>query len=330
MVIGETPFSPADLLRLDKTAYEAGYKAWLDNDWLVRQASKLDEILVYGSNRNRFKELCAAVAQDYVVPFIGSGMSRPSGIPLWSEFLRNVCKNSTMPQENLETLLANYQFEESAEKLMASMPKDLFDEKVEHELQIYGDSNLDGPVRFLPALFSELVITTNLDNVLERVYEEQDRSFEGTLFGEQVAYYRRDRAVSKSLLLKLHGDYRRREGRVLTTSEYDSAYAKSVGTVAEELSLIYRTRPLLCLGCSLGSDRTVELIGEAAKVDGSIPKHFAFLPSLEAEGELMEREHFLVERRIFPIWYKGDHDACITALLVGLMTNPERRLQEKE
>ena len=61
VVIGETPFSPADLLRLDETAYEAGYEAWLENDWLVRQAFKLDEILAYGSNQNRFRELRASV-----------------------------------------------------------------------------------------------------------------------------------------------------------------------------------------------------------------------------------------------------------------------------
>jgi hypothetical protein len=163
---------------------------------------------------------------------------------------------------------------------------------------------------------------------LERVYEEQDQAFDSTLFGEEIAYYRRDRAVSKSMLLKLHGDCRRREGRILSKTEYDGAYANGEGLVAEELSLIYRTRPLLCLGCSLDSDRTVELIGKVAMLDGSVPKHFAFLPLPEAEGEQMRREHFLVERRIFPIWYDRYHDDNITALLVGLMTRTGRMLPE--
>ena len=320
VVIGETPFSPADLLRLDATAYEAGYKAWLANDWLVRQEYKLDEILAHGSNANRFRELCAAVSQNYVVPLVGSGMSQPSGLPLWSEFLREVCKSSTMPQKDFNRLLIRSEFEKAAESLISRMPGDLFDEKVNHKLQVYEDSHIDGPVRFLPSLFPKLVLTTNLDNVLERVYAEQNQSFGGMLHGEEIAHYRRDRASTASLLLKLHGDYRRREGRVLTKKEYDNAYAEGEGVVARELALIYQTSSLLCLGSSLGPDRTVELIGKVAKVDGSVPKHFAFLRLPETEEEQVDREHFLVDRRIFPIWHGEDHNACITALLVGLMT----------
>lgn len=253
-------------------------------------------------------------------------MSQPSGLPLWGKFLRDVSESSTIHQKDLDTLLSESKFEEAAEQLMVGMPESLFDEKVEHGLQVYEDSQIDGPIRFLPTLFTELVITTNLDNVLERVYEEQDQIFDGVLFGERVAQYRRDRAGSNSLLLKIHGDYRRREGRILTATEYDGAYANGEGTVAKELSLIYRTRPLLCLGCSLGPDRIVELIGKVSAMDDSVPKHFAFLPLPQAEGERMKREHFLVERRIFPIWYDGDHDDCITTLLVGLMKRTGRML----
>jgi len=33
----------------------------------------------------------------------------------------------------------------------------------------------------------------------------------------------------------------------------------------------------------------------------------------------VEREHFLTERNIFPIWYDGDHSTDVEALLVALM-----------
>ena len=36
-------------------------------------------------------------------------------------------------------------------------------------------------------------------------------------------------------------------------------------------------------------------------------------------NKIVGREHFLTERNIFPIWYDGDHNTDIEALLVGLI-----------
>ena len=105
---------------------------------------------------------------------------------------------------------------------------------------------------------------------------------------------------------------------MLGKSEYDKAYNNG-SPVREELASIYRTRSILCIGCSLGPDRTVGLLAEVANSDSGMPKHYAFLKHPNDAAVLREREHFLTERDVFPIWYPNEHDESIQALLVGMM-----------
>jgi hypothetical protein len=60
------------------------------------------------------------------------------------------------------------------------------------------------------------------------------------------------------------------------------------------------------------------LLKEVADADKNMPRHYAFLQRPKA-SKIVEREHFLTERNIFPIWYDGDHSTDVEALLVGLM-----------
>ena len=60
------------------------------------------------------------------------------------------------------------------------------------------------------------------------------------------------------------------------------------------------------------------LLKEIADADRNMPRHFALLQRPE-ESMFIEREHFLTERNIFPIWYDGDHSSDVEALLVALM-----------
>lgn len=218
----------------------------------------------------------------------------------------------------LEKLLAESAFEEGVDRLTANMNPRLFDERIEHNLRVYDANDICGAVCFLPELFPQTVLTTNLDDLLEHLYFGAGRTFAHVLEGSRIVEYRKLRAESESVLLKLHGDCRNRNNRVLGTAEYVSAYGPG-GTIREELALVYRTRTVLCLGCSLGSDRTVRLLREVAESDTNMPKHYAFLQMPEPEAKRLEREHFLTERDIFPIWYQDDHDKSIRALLVGLL-----------
>ena len=113
--------------------------------------------------------------------------------------------------------------------------------------------------------------------------------------------YRRLATPTERFLLKLHGDRTKPISRVLTPTEYDRAYGPS-GLVRSELTLVYQHNHLLFLGCSLGADRTVQVIGEVAVNDPHMPRHYAFLADPLDDGCRITREHFLVSRNIYPIW----------------------------
>lgn len=318
VVIGDTVFTPVAILRADPEAYEEEFSKWMSDRWLPEQNERLERILSVHANRKRFADLCATLKNGQLVPLVGSGMSVPTGLLPWSGFLRTIRQHSSMPEKDLEDLLARWEYEEAAERLAAAMPGRLFDERIEHDLRIDEPDTICGAVVFLPELFDKLVLTTNLDDLLERMYELRKRQFSHVLAGHAIGEYRKAKATSERVLLKFHGDCRSRDGRVLGKTEYEKAYCNG-SSIKEELTTIYRNHSILCLGCSLGPDRTVGLLAEVAKIDPGMPKHYAFLQHPNDVDVLREREHFLTERDVFPIWYPDDHDESIQALFVGMM-----------
>jgi hypothetical protein len=318
VVIGGTPFTAVAILKADPDAYIEEFRAWLNDVWLPRQFAALEEILRIHGNRKRFADLCATLKNGELIPLVGSGMSMPTGLPGWASFLRAIRHHSSMLENELEELLSQWAYEEAVEQLAAAMPGRLFDERIEHDLRIENPGEICGAVMFLPELFDKLVLTTNLDDLLETMFEVRGRRFSHVLHGRTIGEYRKVKANSERVLLKFHGDCRASGGRVLGKAEYDEAYANG-SPVREELTTIYRIHSLLCMGCSLNPDRTVGLLAEVAKIDSAMPKHYAFLQHPKKPDILLEREHFLTERDIFPIWYGGDHDESIQALFVGML-----------
>jgi hypothetical protein len=319
----DTELTPVEVLGSDKEAYEEEYRAWLNDVWLDRHRSRLKHLLKLRNNEKRFNDLCSAVRGGSLVPMVGSGMSCASGFPLWSEFLKKIRVYSSVDEDELEAMLNTGQYEEAIDRMAADMGNPLFDEQVEHILRVEAGAKIDGPVRLLPELFQSLVLTTNLDDVIEHVYEESGKRIQYSLAGKDIERYRKLHTGGSSCLLKLHGDCHNDNGRVLGVKEYEEAYGAGGGP-REALSLIYRTRPLLWLGCSLSIDRTVTLAGELAYADSKMPRHFAVLQQPSNNDIWLLREKELTARQIFPIWYDGDHDECIETLLVGILDSQNR------
>lgn len=317
--IGETELFAVELLREDVDAYRAEFNSWLYNSWLPQQRERREAMLERTGCSERYDDLLAAYHRGYLVPFVGSGMSASSGLPIWSGLLRQIRERTPVTEEALEPLLERYEFERAAQLLASSTNARLLSEQIGHRLRVSSIEDVAGPVRLLPELFGELVLTTNLDRILEMLYGAyHDPSFERVFYGLDIAKYRTLRARHSSYLLKLHGDCEDPAGRVLLPDEYDLAYDVT-SPVRRELSLIFKDYSLLFLGCSLGPDRTIGVIEEVVDQDPSVPKHWAFLKAPGDRDKQMDREQWLTSRGIFPIWYPDDHDSALTCLLAGLL-----------
>jgi len=317
VIIGSQKISPVDILRSDPGAYSEEFNQWLEK-WIRDRLSIKDKILeFYPPNRARYDALCTLVKSNAMVPFIGAGMSIPTGMPSWTAFLKDLCMQTLMDHEEVNKHLESGKYPQAATLLFEHMPRNLFDERVKNTFRLLKDQEIQGPIRLLPKIFHSTVITTNFDDVLEILYQNQSQRFDHIFCGPDINEYREYRDT-KRCLLQIHGDNSLTKPKVLTVADYETFYSDE-SQAKIELELIFRTHPLLFLGCSLRHDYTLETLKKVSDGDRNSPQHFTFLLKPMDETERVKQEHFLTERKIFPIWYESNHNLSIEALLAGLM-----------
>lgn len=316
-LIGGYQFIPNVVLKeMEPVAYDEVFIEWLDQR-KTRLLEKADNILELYDNRQRFRSLKSAFERSAVIPFVGAGMSMPSGYPGWTKFLWQLREETRVSETVLKKLLDSGKYEEAAQELADDMPAGCFDEALENA---FGHSEpIEGPIQLLPFIFSPCVITTNFDDVVKRCYENAEKPFHEIILGADSSELLRLLGRREDVLVKLHGKATSGKGRILTFSEYQKHYGEdaSLGDRIHDVC----TNTLLFLGCSLSVDRTLVAMRDllASKGHESAVRHYAFVSLKEDEDRLVRRDE-LAAANIFPVWYPGDEDRdeCIEALLLKL------------
>jgi SIR2-like domain len=318
VVIEGIPWSPVRILRSESDAYQTAFEGW-KNNYLDLCREKADEILNAFDNRDRFQRLQDALSIGNVIPFLGAGMSCSSGFRSWTSYIWALQADSHIPEYEIRDLLENGQYEEAAEKLLDDLGERLFNERLNTTYRTGANRHITGPVQYLPRFSSRAVITTNFDDLLERLYESSGCPFKRVLLGIQGTSLIRHMGDSGQCLFKMHGDYAEPVTRVLTKREYDVAYAKG-SDLTETMKYVLRANTFLFIGCSLSQDRTMQLMLSLANEVRDLPHHYAFLPLPQDDIKRKVRQKFLADRSIFPIWYPDEeHDSSIEALFVKLL-----------
>ncbi len=315
VIIEAAEFTPQQILQdISETTFNEVFTEWCENKKLER-LDKANDILSKYGNERRFRVLKERFVSGAIIPFIGAGMSMPSGYTGWTDFLNRLIDETSADKSQFHQLIFSWQYEEAAQYIFNHMGEARFNEELENE---FGhDNSINGSVRLLPYVFKSSVITTNYDNLLKRCYETVGRPFSDTLIGSEAVELPKLLGEEKNILLKLHGKSNSSRNRILTLSEYNEHYKDN-----DQLKKCIRaisTKTLLFIGCSLGADRTIqtliEIVGEEKQ--GSLPKHYAFL-KLSNESERISKAEQLARANIYPIWYTDDHDESIEALLEKL------------
>jgi len=304
------------LWAVEERAYRDELESWR-SETVLRNRQRWRSIVKDKVNAKRYRSLERAVKARQVVPFVGAGLSIPTGCPGWSDFLLDLASESD-DGEVFESLIDKGRYEEAAEKLYYSLGANLFDDRVRTAFEI-SQEDLLGPVRLLPFLFCGCV-TTNLDNVLDKVYQQSIRGLTHRMTWHDHDNLARTTSSGDSWILKLHGHYEDPANRIFLRFEYEKGYDGDdqkdpvlVGLLEE----VFVRLPLLFLGCSLKEDRTLRVFKAVVEKRGRrIPQHYAILEA--PVRNRMQREKFLTERGIFPIWYpSGQHD-YVEAILAQL------------
>lgn len=270
----------------------------------------------FRNNLQVFEELKRSCQRGFVIPFVGAGMSKSAGLPDWKEYLLSLCDEADMSQDaTRERLDVQGDYEGTMNDIVQRLTINHFERDFERSFVL--PEEIAGAVTLLPRLFDCSVITTNFDRVLERVYENEGKTFveKVTGRGQANAFFRAIPAGDR-YLLKLHGNIDNAAERVLSQDEYDIAYGNAgdinmTFPLPRLLKRLFTSYSFLFLGCSLSADRTLQTFMRVAGDEGidSLPHHYAILASPVDTERKRTIDQRLADAHITPLWYpEGEHE----------------------
>ena len=275
----------------------------LNNDE-KRIIEKIFEINNGRNKRNIEKLITKLTGSTGIVPFVGAGMSIPFGYKGWGQFLLAIGETWGITEEILPLINASM-LEDAAQKLINKRTKNAFDEEIvdTFKLKKFDNATLKASaVSFLPYFTKKIVITTNFDQVLEKIFTNAHKDFKQIINGPYRDEIVKTLESNELSQIKIHGSIGGESvNRIVSKEDYDRYYTHS-----NEFPMIFKQLMsrycLVFFGCSLNRDRTLELLQEvAAELD---IEHFAFLQLPNGSQEMTLKENDLIRLyKITPLWY---------------------------
>ena len=330
--VGEYQYERSKVLFwLDREAYDDERSAW-ENDTHQARHREITALIREQGLVAPFQDLLAAVERGRLVPFVGAGMSRPMGMPLWGEALKELL--GRLPSADLAGISAQIeagQYLAAAEALFGHNPvqaKNFISTK-------YRIQKLAGPMALLPRIGRGCVITTNFDDAIEQTYRGVKVEFQAYMHGTQEHNFFPRLVRGDRCLLKLHGDADNPGTYILTQTQYADGYRRAGEfdfhkPLPKALRQVFVSQSLLFLGCSLEQDWTLELFEKAKQADEyAIPNHYAILPAPEKASDKHQKATRLLTLNIQPLWYPAGEHEFVERYLQFIVDVAERRISYK-
>ncbi|MFO1077124.1 MAG: SIR2 family protein [Planctomycetota bacterium] len=324
--VGNLEFARSEVLFwLDRDGYYQQQEDWGD-DVLHQQHESCIKLLSDHGIQAPFSELVAAVERGRVVPFVGAGMSKPMGMPLWGDALRELLGRLPRADPAISALIDGARYLEAAEALVAHDSVQVAN-FVRTRFRVQ-KMKLGGPMRLLPQIAKGCVVTTNFDDAIEMAFG--DVKFDAYMHGMQKHNFFERLVRGERCLLKLHGDADSKDTHILTGAQYAHGYGRPLDfrkDLPKALRQVFVSQSLLFLGCSLEQDWTLELFEQAKQVDEyAIPNHYAILPEPSDQQAKQQKATRLLTLNIQPLWYPPGHHEFVEKYLQLLVDAAERRI----
>jgi NAD-dependent SIR2 family protein deacetylase len=264
-----------------------------------------------------FIQLVDLMAAGAVVPFVGAGISASAGFSSWKDHLRRQGKTAHMAAERIEELLASGAYETVLEEIEAVHGREVFINEIRDEFS----RNLTIPdvVWRISELFTDTVITTNYDRLLEQSFETGEAGRVQVINGLNALEQPDPKKIT---VIKLHGDIREPKRCILSKKQYDEAYGNGSlnlhKPIPKLLAYHYKNSSLLFLGCSLSNDRTVQVfrkIKEGMGEEEETKQHFSIEQAPETPEEIAQRNAELATLGITPIWFEKGRYELVESML---------------
>jgi len=245
----------------DRKSYDEAFQAFrktcrheaLSESWFLEQ---LGDDHWFQRNVDHFIQLVDLMATGAVVPFVGAGISASAGFSSWKEHLRNQGKTAHIAAERIEDLLNSGAYEAVLEEIEAVRGREVFINEIRDEF--FRNLTIPDVVWRISELFTDTVITTNYDRLLEQSFETGEADRIQVINGLNALEQPDPKKIT---VIKLHGDIREPRGCILSKNQYDEAYGNGRlnlhKPIPKLLAYHFKNSSLLFLGCSLSNDRMV-------------------------------------------------------------------------
>ncbi len=325
--VGNLEFAKSEVLFwLDRDGYYEQQEDWGD-DVLHQLHEPCIKLLSDHGLQAPFSELVAAVERGRVVPFVGAGMSRPMGMPLWGDALRELL--GRLPRADVAkigALIDGGRFLDAAESMVAHDSVQVAN-FVRTKFRVQR-MRVGGPMKLLPRIAKGCVVTTNFDDAIEMAFG--DVKFDAYMHGLQKHNFFERLVRGERCLLKLHGDADSLNTHILTEAQYAHGYGRPFDfrkDLPKALRQVFVSQSLLFLGCSLEQDWTLDLFEQAKTVDEyAIPNHYAILAEPSDPQAKQQKESRLLTLNIQPLWYPSGQHEFVEKYLQFLVDAAEKRI----
>jgi len=308
----------------DKAAYEQKLRAYrierrheiLSREYFVEALGKADGVHWFERNEQRFNQLIERLADDMVVPFIGAGISVGGGFPTWTDHLRQQGRTAGIPDDDIETWLSQGDYERVIAHIETIHGAEVFAQEIRDVFTKTG--SIEGITLRLSELFSDTLITTNYDRLLEQVFDTGEEPVVQVINGMTAM---EQPEAEKVTIIKLHGDIQHPQRCILGKAQYDQAYGEEAldleRPIPKVLQYYFKNSSLLFVGCSLQNDRTIQVFREVKETSGDFdfPQHFAIEQAPEDMADLVRRNGELARLGITAIWYPAGQYEQVEAIM---------------
>lgn len=219
-------------------------------------------------------ELFEQIERNNVVLILGHdinlGEPGERGLPTLSELAQELANRSGYPDHdlNLARVAQHYELESGRNALISY---------VKERLQDSATSPLNAH-RILAHLPFRVIVTTCLDDRLERALLEAGRPFVIVIRNEDVAY----EDEHKLLVVKMYGDLGQPDSVVLTEMDH-RRFLNEVTTISDVLNRLIASRTLLLLGCNLDDNNFKDLHDRVTRrLDRHVRRSYAFYQQASA------------------------------------------------
>lgn len=286
---------------------------------------RIEDIIDIEQNGLRLGEL-EGKSQN-ICPFVGAGVSKGCGLYGWDDLLKEL--TGLYLSEDYEALIKRRDKLQIVDDLIAKVDNN--ESTIMREVcDLIGKRTVK--ITKIPKIliekFSNLVITTNYDTILEDIMKD-------TKGGDILLPFMESQSISAiqdktPCVLKIHGSIKETSSMVLAEKQYDQAYGKKGRIdlnkiIPRALEQIFSGNRVLFVGCSLEEDRTLDVLKKVIKKNNRI-SHYAIMELPDKDEEKRDLRCRLGGLGIQPIYYPKGKYEYIEAILDKIVGDEKKTL----